>query len=286
MTAVETLSQHNSFGGTVSFHKHASTSNHCDMKFAVFTPPQAREGKVPVLYYLAGLTCTEETFMIKAGAQRVAAELGLMLVAPDTSPRGVPLPGDSDSWDFGVAAGFYLDATAEPWAQHYRMYSYVTRELPQLIAANFAADMNRQGIFGHSMGGHGALTIGLKNPQTYKSISAFAPIVAPMQCPWGVKAFTGYLGTDQAAWQQYDATVLMTNLHNASNRSSILIDQGLSDQFLEKQLHPHLFEAACKQAGYPLQLRQHAGYDHGYYFISSFIEDHLRHHAKLLNAQQ
>lgn len=282
MTTLETLSQHGCFGGTVSFHRHQSEATRCAMRFAVFTPPQAREYKVPVLYYLAGLTCTEETFMIKAGAQRVAAELGLMLVAPDTSPRGVPLPGDSDSWDFGIAAGFYLDATQAPWSQHYRMYSYVTQELPALIAANFNANMQRQGIFGHSMGGHGALTIGLKHPQQYKSISAFAPIAAPMQCPWGQKAFTGYLGSDQSTWSQYDATALVTQLSDAASRTPILIDQGESDQFLAGQLHPHLFAAACQQAGQLLTLRRHAGYDHGYYFISSFIEDHLRHHARLL----
>lgn len=281
---IEQLNHHACFGGTVGFYRHASSTTQCSMRFAVFTPPQAALRKVPALYYLAGLTCTEETFMIKAGAQRVAAELGLMLVAPDTSPRGVTLPGDSDSWDFGVAAGFYLDATEQPWAQHYRMYSYVTQELPTLIGAHFPADMQRQGIFGHSMGGHGALTIGLKNPQQYKSISAFAPIAAPMQCPWGVKAFTGYLGTEQSSWAQYDATALVAQLQDSGTRAPILIDQGLSDQFLDGQLHPHLFETACRQARHPLQLRRHTGYDHGYFFISSFIEDHLKHHAALLNA--
>src|SRR5215213_3592684 len=205
----DTISTQGSFGGTVGFYKHASGVNACTMKFAVFTPPQARERRVPVLYYLAGLTCTEETFMIKAGAQRVAAELGLMLVAPDTSPRGVPLPGDSDSWDFGVGAGFYVDSTQEPWARHYKMYSYVTLELPQLVDAHFPTDTRRQGIFGHSMGGHGALTIGLKNLQRYRSISAFAPIAAPMQVPWGQKAFTGYLGPDQSQWKSHDATELV-----------------------------------------------------------------------------
>ncbi len=281
---LEILSRHQCFSGSVGFYRHASATTHCMMKFAVFTPPQAAHRKVPVLYFLAGLTCTEETFMIKAGAQRVAAELGLMLVTPDTSPRGVSLPGDSDNWDFGIAAGFYLDATQQPWSQHYQMYSYVTQELPALIAANFAADMDAQGIFGHSMGGHGALTIGLKNPQQYKSISAFAPIAAPSQCPWGIKAFTGYLGADQRQWAQYDATALVAQLQNAGARTPILIDQGLGDQFLATQLHPQPFEAACQQAGYPLRLRRHAGYDHGYYFISSFIEDHLQHHAELLHA--
>ena len=203
------LSQHTCFNGTVAFYSHTSTVNQCTMKFSVFIPAQAKHMPMPVLYYLAGLTCNEETFMIKAGALRLAAELGLMLVAPDTSPRGVPLPGDSDSWDFGLGAGFYVDATQQPWAQHYRMYSYVSHELPALIADNFPVN-GKQGIFGHSMGGHGALTIGLKNPGTYQSISAFAPIAAPMQCPWGNKAFSNYLGADQSTWQHYDATELIS----------------------------------------------------------------------------
>lgn len=279
----ETVSKHRCFGGTVGFYKHQSSATGCAMKFSVFLPPQAERGKVPVLYYLAGLTCTEETFMTKAGAQRRAAELGLMLVAPDTSPRGVPLPGDSDSWDFGVGAGFYLDATQAPWSKHYRMYSYVTAELPALIDEHFPADPKRQGIFGHSMGGHGALTIGLKNPANrYRSISAFAPIAAPKEVPWGQKAFTNYLGPDQSRWNQYDATELMKALGDASSRPAILIDQGLADQFLENQLHPHRFEDACREAGQALTLRRQPGYDHGYYFISSFIDDHLRHHARIL----
>ena len=252
------------------------------MRFAVFAPPQAQMRRVPVLYYLAGLTCTEETFMIKAGAQRVAAQLGLLLVAPDTSPRGVSLPGDSESWDFGVGAGFYLDATMEPWSRHYRMYSYLTEELPDIIEASFPIDRNRQGIFGHSMGGHGALTIGLRNSERYRSISAFAPIAAPMRAPWGRKAFPRYLGPDQATWRQYDATELMLELPGARERAEILIDQGVADQFLAEQLYPDVFEAACRKVGQALTLRRHAGYDHGYYFISSFIEDHLRHHARLL----
>jgi S-formylglutathione hydrolase len=205
-----------------------------------------------------------------------------MLVAPDTSPRGVPLPGDSASWDFGVGAGFYLDATQEPWSKHYRMYSYVTEELPALVAANFPADMTRQGIFGHSMGGHGALTIALRNRERYRSISAFAAITAPSECPWGQKAFTGYLGQDRERWRQYDATLLMLEVKDAKRGPSILIDQGLGDQFLESQLHPERFEAACAEVGYPLRLRRHEGYDHGYYFISTFVDDHLRHHAQFL----
>ena len=280
----EVVSKHRCFGGTVGFYKHASTVNDCTMRFAVFTPPQAEHTRVPVLYYLAGLTCTEETFMIKAGAQRHAAELGLMLVAADTSPRGVPLPGDSDSYDFGVAAGFYLDATQPPWARHYRMYSYLTAELPALIDAHFPTDPTRQGIFGHSMGGHGALTIGLKNPANrYRSISAFAPIVAPKQVPWGQKAFNGYLGANSGQWDRYDSTVLMRGLKDATDRPPILVDQGLADQFLAEQLRPELLEQAAHEVGYPLTLRRHAGYDHGYYFISSFIQDHLQHHARILN---
>jgi len=282
--AVETVSKHRCFGGTVGFYKHRSAVNECVMKFAVFTPPQAEAARpVPVLYYLAGLTCTEETFMIKAGAQRRAAELGLMLVAPDTSPRGVPLPGDSDAWDFGVGAGFYLDATQEPWSKHYRMYSYITQELPAIIDTQFPADKQRQGIFGHSMGGHGALTIGLKNPGgRYQSISALAPIVAPKQVPWGQKAFNGYLGPDRGQWDQYDATELMKKVTDAPQRPPILVDQGLADQFLENQLQPHRLEEVAQSVGYPLTLRKQPGYDHGYYFISTFVDDHLRHHARIL----
>ncbi|MDB6091335.1 MAG: S-formylglutathione hydrolase [Gammaproteobacteria bacterium] len=280
----EVVSQHRCFGGTVGFYKHAAASTACPMKFSVFTPPQAQSGRVPVLYYLAGLTCTEETFMIKAGAQRVAAELGIMLVAPDTSPRGVKLPGDSDSWDFGVGAGFYVDATVEPWSRHYRMYTYVTQELRALIEAQFPADAARTGIFGHSMGGHGALVIGLRNPERYRSISAFAPIAAPKQSPWGQKAFSGYLGPDRGQWSNYDATELVAGVKDAARRPPILIDQGLVDQFLQTQLHPQLFEAACKKVGYPLHLRLQEGYDHSYYFISSFVQDHLVHHARILQA--
>ncbi len=283
MTAApEMLSRHRAFGGVVSFHRHSAAETACEMKFSVYLPPQAERRKVPALWYLAGLTCTEETFMFKAGAQRVAAELGLALVAPDTSPRGVPLPGDSDSWDFGVAAGFYLDAQAPPWSQHYRMYSYVTRELPALVEEHFPIDPKRQGIFGHSMGGHGALTIGLNSPERYRSISAFAPISAPMQCPWGQKAFTGYLGADRERWRQYDACELIRALPTVSGRPPLLVDQGLADQFLEQQLMPERLEQACKDTGYPLTLRRQPGYDHGYYFISTFIEDHLRHHARAL----
>jgi S-formylglutathione hydrolase len=281
----EVISQHRCFGGVVGFYRHASACTASSMRFSVFVPPQAHSGPVPVLYYLAGLTCTEETFMIKAGAQRVAAELGLILVAPDTSPRGLKVPGESDSWDFGVGAGFYVDATREPWAAHFRMYTYVTQELRRLIESQFPADPSRTGIFGHSMGGHGALTLALRNPDVYKSVSAFAPIAAPKQCPWGQKAFTGYLGPDHGQWSAYDATELVADVKNAAARPHILIDQGLADQFLEQQLHPHLFEAACRKVGYPLTLRRHEGYDHSYYFMSTFMEDHLRHHGSILGVR-
>ena len=237
--------------GVQGYYAHASKEIGLEMKFSVFQPPQAKSGKVPVLYYLAGLTCNEETFAIKAGAQHLAAELGLMLVAPDTSPRGADIPGETDSWDFGVGAGFYVDATREPWTQHYRMYGYVTNELPALIAGKFPADAVRQGIFGHSMGGHGALVCALRNPGQYKSVSAFAPIAAPMRCPWGKKAFKGYLGDDHAAWQEYDASELVRRARFAG---PILVDQGLADKFLPDQLYPEVFEAACRDAGQPLTL--------------------------------
>jgi S-formylglutathione hydrolase len=278
---MKTISEHKCFGGVQGYYAHASNEIGLEMKFSVFQPPQAKAGKVPVLYYLAGLTCSEETFAIKAGAQRIAAELGLMLVAPDTSPRGANIPGETESWDFGAGAGFYVDATREPWSKHYRMYSYVTSELPALIAGKFAADADRQGIFGHSMGGHGALVCALRNPGQYKSLSAFAPIAAPMRCPWGKKAFKGYLGDDHAAWAQYDASELMKRGRFAG---PILVDQGLADKFLSDQLYPEVLEAACREAGQPLTLRRQEGYDHGYFFISTFMEDHLRHHAAQLIA--
>ena len=276
---IETLSEHACFDGTVGFYRHRSDVNDCDMRFAVFVPPQAAAGKVPVLTWLSGLTCTEETFMIKSGAQRVAAELGLMLVAPDTSPRGEGVPDDPEgAYDFGLGAGFYLNATQAPWRQHYRMYDYVTRELPEIVFAEFPGDRERQGIFGHSMGGHGALTIGLKNPGTYRSLSAFAPISNPVDCPWGRKAFSRYLGDDEASWREYDASLLAEAVGDKPARP-VLVDQGLADQFLEEQLHPQRLEAAFERCGIPLELRRHAGYDHGYYFISTFMEDHLRFHA-------
>jgi S-formylglutathione hydrolase len=273
--------QHACFGGTVGYYSHPSTVCNCDMRFAVFVPPQAEAGPVPVLFYLSGLTCTEDNFTSKAGAQRYAAEHGLMLVAPDTSPRGEDVPDAADAWDFGTGAGFYVDATVAPWSTHYTMYSYVVSELPELIAAEFAVRRDRMGILGHSMGGHGALVCGLRNPDLFKSISAFAPIAAPSQCPWGQKAFSGYLGSDPAAWQQYDATELVKQ-HARTDRT-ILIDQGTADTFLaQNQLLPDVFAAACKAAGQPLILRMQPEYDHGYFFISSFMADHLRHHADVL----
>lgn len=280
---IQILSEHACFGGVQRFCQHASAEIGLTMKFSVYLPPQALAGaRVPALLYLAGLTCSEETFMMKAGAQRLAAELGLALIAPDTSPRGANAPGEADSWDFGVGAGFYLDATAEPWARHWRMESWLVRELLPLLHAQLPLDPQRIGIFGHSMGGHGALTLALRHPGVFKTLSAFAPICAPTQCPWGHKAFGGYLGADTAAWKAHDATELMAQQATAPYPGGILIDQGLADKFLAEQLHPHLFEAACTTVGQPLTLRRHAGYDHGYYFIQSFIEDHLRFHAQRL----
>jgi S-formylglutathione hydrolase len=281
LSALTTISEHACFGGVQGFYSHRSTETGTAMRFAVFRPPQAERGRVPILYYLAGLTCTEETFPTKAGAQRVAAALGLMLVAPDTSPRGAGIPGEDADWDLGTGAGFYVDATQSPWTAHYRMYSYITRELPRLVHEHFPADGGRQGIFGHSMGGHGALVCALKNPGLYRSLSAFAPIAAPSRCPWGHKAFSAYLGPDRAAWRDWDASELV-RLRPFGR--PILIDQGMDDKFLAEQLHPEAFEEACRAAGQALTLRRQPGYDHGYYFISTFVEDHLRHHARELGA--
>jgi S-formylglutathione hydrolase len=249
------------------------------MRFAVYQPPQAKSQRVPVLYFLSGLTCTEENFMVKAGAQQFAAKYGLMLVAPDTSPRNTGIEGEDDDWDFGTGAGFYVDATVEPWSSHYRMYSYVVHELPDLMAEHFPVEPDKQGIFGHSMGGHGALVCALRNPEQYKSVSAFAPIAAPMRCPWGEKAFTHYLGSNPETWRAYDASELV--LIAGYNRS-ILIDQGTADPFLEEQLLPEVFKEACEKAGQPLTLRYQEGYNHSYYFIATFMEDHIRHHAAAL----
>ncbi|MES2990862.1 MAG: S-formylglutathione hydrolase [Pseudomonadota bacterium] len=278
---ITTLSEHACFDGVQGFYRHDSEETGTPMKFGVFVPPQAKAGPVPVLFYLAGLTCNEETFAIKAGAQRHAAEHGLMLVTPDTSPRDTGVEGADAAWDFGTAAGFYLDATEAPWRTNWRMGSYVTRELRALVLAHFPAREDRVGLFGHSMGGHGALTLALTHPGLYQSVSAFAPIAAPMQCPWGVKAFSGYLGEDRAAWARHDATELVKA---GARVPPLLIDQGLADKFLAEQLHPGHFEAACRDAGQPLTLRRHEGYDHGYYFISTFMADHLAHHARHLLA--
>jgi S-formylglutathione hydrolase len=274
------ISENRSFGGTVGFYSHDSDTCNGMMKFAVYQPPQAQSQAVPVLYFLSGLTCTEENFMAKAGAQQFAAKYGLMLVVPDTSPRDAGIAGEDADWDFGTGAGFYVDATVEPWASHYGMYSYVVQELPALIAEHFPVQSGRQGIFGHSMGGHGALVCALRNPEQYQSVSALAPIAAPMRCPWGQKAFTNYLGTDKEQWRAYDASELVLT---ANYNRPILIDQGTADPFLEKQqLLPEVFEEACKKAGQPLTLRFQEGYNHSYYFIATFIEDHIRHHAAAL----
>ncbi|MEE2527362.1 S-formylglutathione hydrolase [Hyphobacterium sp. HN65] len=275
MTPVSTFK---SFDGTLSVHDHDSAVTGTVMRFAVFVPPQAENGPVPVLWYLSGLTCNWSNVMEKGNLQQAVARHGVMVVAPDTSPRGEGVP-DDDAYDLGQGAGFYLTATQAPWSQHFAMDRYITGELPDIIAANFPADMSRQGIFGHSMGGHGALTLHLKHPGTYQTCSAFAPIVAPMQVPWGEKAFSAYLGEDRAAWAQYDACELV---RQQASSAHILIDQGMADNFLEDQLKPDLFEAACAEAGQKLTLRRQAGYDHSYYFISTFMDDHIAHHAKAL----
>ncbi|MGZ8320692.1 MAG: S-formylglutathione hydrolase [Telluria sp.] len=278
---LELISEHACFGGTQRFYSHQSRATGLPMRFSVYIPPNPGAARPPALFYLAGLTCNEETFMAKGGAQRVAAQEGLVLVAPDTSPRAAGVPGETDTWDFGVGAGFYVDATEEPWARNYRMYSYIL-ELRALLVDELNLDGERTGIFGHSMGGHGALVLALRNPGLFRSVSAFAPIAAPLHCPWGRKAFMGYLGPGEERWLDYDASVLMARAGSAPFPGGILIDQGLADKFLNEQLHPEAFEAACRQAGQPLTLRRHAGYDHGYYFISTFMEEHLRFHRARL----
>lgn len=277
--ALQVKSETASFGGTQSVYAHTAKTTQCEMDFSVFTPPG--KGPFPMLWYLSGLTCTQDNATTKAGFQRVAAELGIMIICPDTSPRGDSVP-DDEAYDFGQGAGFYLNATQAPWNQHFHMYDYVTQELPALMASEFAADMSRQAITGHSMGGHGALTIALKNPETFRSVSAFAPIVSPMKCPWGEKALNGYLGPDRSNWEDYDACTLL--LKKGALFDSILIDQGQADPFLEAQLKPHLFADACEKTGQKLVLREQAGYDHSYFFIASFIEDHLRHHWEAFEA--
>ncbi|MEZ4399866.1 MAG: S-formylglutathione hydrolase [Kofleriaceae bacterium] len=280
MSEVTTRSEQRAFGGVQGFYQHASAACAGAMRFAVYLPPAAERGPVPALYYLAGLTCTEETFVIKAGAQRLAAELGLALVACDTSPREARFPGDDASWDFGQGAGFYLDATAAPWRDAYRMETYVVDELVAAVEARFPIAGDRRGLTGHSMGGHGALTLALRHPGRFASVSALAPIVAPSQVPWGHKAFAGYLGDDRAAWAQHDACALVAS--GARFPGPVLVDQGLADKFLERELQPERLEAAAAAAGIDVTVRRHAGYDHSYYFIATVIDDHLRHHAAAL----
>ncbi len=279
---LDNISCQKSFGGWQKRYRHRSKTLNCDMVFSIYLPPQIEQGeKLPVLYWLSGLSCTDENFMQKAGAQRIAAELGVVIVAPDTSPRGADVPGDPDGgWDFGLGAGFYLNATQAPWAQHYRMHDYVVHELPALIEASFPVS-DQRGISGHSMGGHGALVCALRNPGRYQSLSAFAPICNPMAAPWGEKAFSRYLGEDHSSWREWDASLLIAN---ASEKLPIFIDQGDRDDFLAIQLKPEAIESAAKLASHPLTLRRQAGYDHSYFFIASFIEDHLRHHAISLKA--
>jgi len=275
---METVSTNRSYGGTQGVYSHASSATGTDMSFAVYVPDHEEGAKLPVLWYLSGLTCTHANVMEKGEYRRAASELGLIIIAPDTSPRGEGVP-DDPAYDMGQGAGFYVDATEEPWSTHFRMRSYIETELPELIAANFPADMSRQGIFGHSMGGHGALTLALRNPDRYKSVSAFSPIVAPTNCPWGKKALGRYLGLDKVAWRQYDACAL---IEDGARVTDILVDQGTSDNFLEEQLKPQLLAEACAKADIPLTLNLREGYDHSYYFISTFMADHLRWHADRL----
>ena len=281
LTLIENISANKSFGGWNKQYTHRSEALNCSMRFAVYLPPQAAIGaKIPVLYWLSGLTCTDENFMHKAGAQRIAAELGIAIVAPDTSPRGEGVHDDSEqAYDLGLGAGFYVNATQAPWNTHYKMYDYILNELPEIIEAHFPVN-NKRAISGHSMGGHGALMMAMRNPERYTSTSAFSPISNPVNCPWGQKAFNAYLGKDKTLWNQYDSSVLM---RNAQQHVPALVDQGLDDGFLNQELKPESLEAAAEASNYPLELRQHAGYDHSYFFISSFIEDHLRFHAGFLN---
>lgn len=277
--SLEETSAWRSFGGWQKVFRHASRETGTDMQFSVYLPEAAERGPCPVLWYLSGLTCTWENVTTKGYFQSAASRHGIVIVCPDTSPRGLDLPGEHESYDFGSGAGFYVDATREPWSAHYRMYSYVTRELQDLVTGAFAVDRDRQGIFGHSMGGHGALTIALKNPGIFRSVSAFAPICSPMRCPWGEKAFSGYLGDDRAGWREHDATAL---IEDGRRVGAMLVDQGLADDFLAGQLMPELLEDAAGRAGIPLDLRRREGYDHSYYFISSFMEEHIAWHAERL----
>lgn len=279
--SLEITSVSKNFHGWTKHYTHRSDLLNCDMRFAIYLPPQTANGqKVPVIYWLSGLTCTDENFMQKAGAQRIAAELGVAIVVPDTSPRGSDV-ADNEDYDIGQGAGFYVNATQAPWNRHYQMYDYVLTELPQLIETTFPVNETRS-IFGHSMGGHGALVLALRNPDIFQSVSAFSPISNPVNCPWGQKAFTAYLGKDRASWADYDASLLMRKA--AVNFVPALVDQGEADAFLETQLKPETLEAAAKANGYPLQLNRHEGYDHSYYFIASFIENHLRFHAQHLTS--
>ena len=278
MSDFDVLQTHRSFGGELKFCRHASRTCDSPMRFSIYLPPAA-DKPPPVVWWLSGLTCTEENFMAKAGAQAHAARLGLAIIAPDTSPRDTGIEGEDDDWDFGSGAGFYVDATAEPWSAHYRMESWLTRELPALIAAEFPVDLTRQGISGHSMGGHGALITALRHPGRFRSTSAFSPICSPTRCPWGRKALSGYLGPDEASWDRHDACRLMAE---APDGLELLVDQGLADDFLAEQLKPELLREACDAAGVSLTLRQHEGYDHSYYFIASFMGDHLEWHRERL----
>jgi len=280
MGPIELIKSHKSFGGSVDYYTHHSKSTGTGMRFSVFRPLGERHNKVPVLFWLSGLTCTEENFITKAGAERWASECGMMIVCPDTSPRGTDIPGEHDSWDFGSGAGFYVNSVTEGWRDNYRMYDYTASELPALIAYNFNADMERAAISGHSMGGHGALVIGLRNPGMFKSISAFSPIACPSECPWGQKAFTNYLGEDRELWKEYDASEIVKNM---KVRTPVLIDQGTDDEFLDEQLKPEIFIRAAEDAGYPVKLRMQEGYDHSYFFIATFIKDHIEFHAKNLS---
>ncbi len=278
--AIEPIEAHRCHGGVQAVYRHASATTRTDMEFSVYLPPAAESGhRCPVLWWLSGLTCTWENATTKAGFQGPAATDGLIVVCPDTSPRGLDLPGEHDAYDFGSGAGFYVDATVEPWSDHYRMASYVTEELQALVTAELPVDSARQGIAGHSMGGHGALILALKNPQLYRSVSAFAPISSPMRCPWGEKALSGYLGPERASWRAHDATAL---IEDGARVDRILVDQGLGDNFLESQLKPELLEAACAAAGIPLELRRQPDYDHSYYFMASFMADHVAWHRRLL----
>jgi S-formylglutathione hydrolase len=274
----ELVSRSRSFGGWTEFYSHESKACQSKMRFSIYRPPQAESGRVPILYWLSGLTCTEENFMAKAGAQAWASRYGILLVAPDTSPRDTGLPGETQSWDLGAGAGFYVDATQAPWSRHYRMYEYVSAELPQLVREAFPVDAQRESIFGHSMGGHGALVLALRQPGRYRSVSAFSPICAPARCPWGEKALTAYLGPDRNTWSEYDATSLIARAQPHA-RQKLWVDQGTADKFLDEQLKTPLLQQACSAADFPLHLRMHEGYDHSYYFIASLIPEHMEYHA-------